>query len=55
MRALILGPSASEIEQAGNLSVHGNRRRAHALLDTLTGPARLAVLRQRLEAAAGEA
>lgn len=51
MRALILGARASEIEQAGDLSIQGNRRRAHALLNTLTGPPRLAALRQQLEAA----
>lgn len=50
LRALILGAHASEIEQAGDLSVKGDRRRAHALLDTLTGPARLAALRPQLEA-----
>lgn len=50
MRALILGVSAAEIEEAGNLSIQGNRRRAHALLNTLTGPPRLAALRQQLEA-----
>jgi DNA-binding HxlR family transcriptional regulator len=55
MRALILGARASEIEQAGDLSIQGNRRRAHAFLDTLTGPPRLAALRQHLEAGAGEA
>ena len=51
MRALILGSRASEIEHAGDLSIHGNRRRAHALLNTLTGPPRLAGLRSQLEAA----
>jgi DNA-binding HxlR family transcriptional regulator len=55
MRALILGASASEIEQAGDLSIRGNRRRAHAFLNALTGPPRLAVLRQQLEAAAADA
>jgi DNA-binding HxlR family transcriptional regulator len=50
MRALILGSRASEIEQAGNLSIRGNRRRANALLNTLTGPPRLAGLRTQLEA-----
>jgi hypothetical protein len=52
MRGLILGARASEIEQAGDLSIQGDRRRAHALLDTLTGPLRLAALRRQLEAAA---
>ena len=55
MRALILGARASEIEQAGDLSIQGNRRRAHALLNALTGPPRLAALRPQLEAAAGDA
>ena len=50
LRALILGARAPEIEQEGDLSVKGNRRRAHALLNTLTGPARLAALRPQLEA-----
>jgi DNA-binding HxlR family transcriptional regulator len=54
MRALILGARASEIEQAGDLSIQGNRRRAHALLNALTGPPRLAALREQLEAAAGD-
>ena len=49
MRSLILGANASEIEQAGNLSIQGDRRRAHALLNTLTGPPRLAAVRQQLE------
>jgi DNA-binding HxlR family transcriptional regulator len=55
MRALILGARATEIEQTGDLSIQGNRRRAHALLNTLTGPPRLAALRQQLEAAASDA
>jgi DNA-binding HxlR family transcriptional regulator len=50
MRALILGARASEIEEAGDLSINGNRRHAHALLNTLTGPPRLASLREQLEA-----
>jgi DNA-binding HxlR family transcriptional regulator len=53
MLALILGARATEIEQAGNLSTTGNRRRAHALHNTLSGPPRLAALRPQLEAAAG--
>jgi DNA-binding HxlR family transcriptional regulator len=52
MRSLILGACASEIEQTGDLSIHGNRRGAHAFLNTLTGPQRLAALRPQLEAAA---
>jgi DNA-binding HxlR family transcriptional regulator len=55
MRALILGARASEIAQNGDLSVRGKRRRAHALLNSLTGPARLAALRPQLEAAAATA
>jgi DNA-binding HxlR family transcriptional regulator len=55
MRALILGARPSEIEQAGDLSIQGNRRRAHALLNALTGPPRLAAIRQQLEAAAADA
>ena len=55
MRALILGARASEIEQTGDLSIQGNRRRAHALLNTLTGPPRLSALRPQLEAAAAHA
>jgi DNA-binding HxlR family transcriptional regulator len=55
MAALILGARASEIEQTGDLSVKGNRRRAHALLNTPTGPARLAALGPQLEAAAATA
>ncbi len=55
MRALILGARASEIEQTGDLSIQGNRRRAHAFLNTLTGPPRLAGLRPELEAAAADA
>jgi DNA-binding HxlR family transcriptional regulator len=51
MRALILGVRASEIEQAGDLSIQGNRRGANSLLDALTGPPRLAALRQQLKAA----
>src|SRR5262249_54750085 len=55
MRALILGARATEIEQAGDLSIHGDRRRAHALLNTITEPPLLAGLRPQLEAAAGDA
>jgi DNA-binding HxlR family transcriptional regulator len=51
MRALILGARAAEIEEAGDLSIKGNRRRAGVLLNTLTGPERLAGLRPQLEAA----
>jgi DNA-binding HxlR family transcriptional regulator len=55
MRALILGAHASEIEQAGDLSIQGSRRRAHAFLNTLTGPPRLAAIREQLKAAAADA
>jgi hypothetical protein len=55
MRSLILGARASEIEQTGDLSIQGNRRRAHAFRNTLTGPPRLDALRQQIEAAAGDA
>ena len=50
MRALILGARASEIENTGDLSIQGDRRRAHALLNTLTGPPLLAGLRPQLQA-----
>ena len=50
MRSLILGARASEIEQTGDLSIQGNRRAAHAFVNTLTGPPRLAGLRPQLEA-----
>jgi hypothetical protein len=33
----ILAAQASEIEQTGDLSIQGNRRRAHALLNTSPG------------------
>lgn len=55
VRGLILGRSASELEHAGGLSIQGNRRRAHALLNTLTGPPGLAALRQQLQAGAAGA
>ena len=47
--ALVLGVFAAEIERNGDLSVEGDRRRAHALLDAVTGPPRLAGLRRQLE------
>jgi DNA-binding HxlR family transcriptional regulator len=55
LRALILGARASEIERTGDLSIQGNRRRAHAFLNTVTGPPRLAALRPQLEATAADA
>jgi DNA-binding HxlR family transcriptional regulator len=54
LRALVLGAAAAEIEEQGSLSVDGNRRRAHALLDALTGPPLLTGLRRDLEAAADQ-
>jgi DNA-binding HxlR family transcriptional regulator len=51
LRALVVGASASELERAGDLSIEGDRGRAHALLDALTGPPRLAALRPQLQAA----
>jgi DNA-binding HxlR family transcriptional regulator len=51
LRALILGARASDIEQSGDLSIQGDRRRAHVVLDTLTGPPLLAGLRPQLEGA----
>ena len=41
--------SRSDIEQAGDLSIQGDRRHAHALLNALTGPPRLAGLRPQLQ------
>ena len=45
LRALILGARGSDIEQAGDLSIQGDRRRAHALVNAITGPPLLAGLR----------
>ena len=53
LRALILGAPALEIEQAGDLQIDGDRRRAHALLDAVTGPPRLAAVRRQLEGGRG--
>jgi DNA-binding HxlR family transcriptional regulator len=53
MRDLILGARASQIEAAGDLTIRGDRRRAHAFLNTITGPSRLAGLRRQLEAGDG--
>jgi len=50
LRALILGAPTSELEQDGDLTIEGDRRRAHALLDAVSGPPRLAGLRRQLEA-----
>ncbi len=49
LRALILGARSSDIEDAGDVSIHGNRRRAHALLNAMTGPPLLAGLRPQLQ------
>jgi DNA-binding HxlR family transcriptional regulator len=49
LRALILGAQASDIERDGDVSIRGDRRRARALLDALTGPPSLAGLRPQLE------
>ena len=51
LRALIIGSSASEIEQKGDLSIEGDRRRAHALLTALSAPPFLTGLRQQFKAA----
>jgi DNA-binding HxlR family transcriptional regulator len=48
LRALILGTRGAEIEQAGNVSIQGDRRRAHALLDAIAGPPLLEGLRLQL-------
>lgn len=55
LSALIVGARASEIEHDGDLSIRGDRRRAQALLDALTGPPLLAGLRGQLAAAGGRA
>ncbi len=51
VRELVFGTRGAEIEQAGNLSIRGNRRRAHALLDAMAGPPLLAGLRPQLDGA----
>jgi ubiquinone biosynthesis protein UbiJ len=53
LRALILGARSSDIEEAGDLSIHGNRRRAHALVNAMTGPPLLAGLRSQLQGGGG--
>lgn len=50
LKALIQGDTSSDIEQTGNLSIEGNRRRAHALLNAVKAPPRLAALRRQFEA-----
>jgi DNA-binding HxlR family transcriptional regulator len=46
--ALVMGTPAAEIEQNGGLSIEGDRRRARALLDAVSGPPRLEALRRQL-------
>jgi DNA-binding HxlR family transcriptional regulator len=53
LRALVLGSTAADIEAAGDLAVEGDRRRALALLDRLSGPPLLAGLRDQLVAERG--
>lgn len=53
LRALILGTNAAEIEQTGGVAIRGDRRRARALLNSLTGPPFLAGLRPQLQASRG--
>lgn len=53
LRSLILGARPSDIERAGDVAIHGDRRPARALLRALSGPPLLAALRPQLEAAAG--
>jgi DNA-binding HxlR family transcriptional regulator len=48
--ALILGARAAEVERRGDLSIQGDRRRALALLDAVSGPPLLGELRRQLEA-----
>jgi DNA-binding HxlR family transcriptional regulator len=55
LRALILGARSSDIEDAGDVSIHGDRRRAHALLNAMTGPPLLAGLRPQLQGGGAEA
>lgn len=55
LRALILGARSSDIEEAGDVSIHGDRRRAHALLNAMTGPPLLAGLRPQLQGGGAEA
>jgi DNA-binding HxlR family transcriptional regulator len=49
LRSLILGAPPVEIEQAGDLQIDGDRRRAHALLGGVTGPPRLEQVRRQLQ------
>lgn len=50
LRSLIVGLPAAEIEKAGDVTVGGERRRARALLQGLTGPPLLVGLRRQFEA-----
>jgi DNA-binding HxlR family transcriptional regulator len=54
LRALVIGAPSREIEQNGDLSIRGDSRRAHALLNAVTGPPRLAGLRRQLEEGGAE-
>lgn len=51
--ALIRGAPAADIERSEEVAIEGDRRRARALLDALTGPPLLVGLRRQFEAAAG--
>jgi DNA-binding HxlR family transcriptional regulator len=51
LRALILGALAPDIEQAGDLHIEGDRRRARALLNAVTRPPLLDGLRQQMHVA----
>ena len=51
LRALILGTRGTDIEDRGDLTISGDRRRAHALLDAVAAPPLLAGLRPQLEGA----
>ena len=53
LRALILGANAAEIERIGGIAIKGDRRRARALLNALTGPLLLIGLRPQLQAGRG--
>lgn len=51
LRGLVVGDPVDEIEQAGALSITGDRRRALALLATVSGPPLLGGLREQFVAA----
>jgi DNA-binding HxlR family transcriptional regulator len=52
LRAIVLGARASELTEAGDVTVEGNARRAAALLDAVSGPPLLTGLREQFEDAA---